>query len=600
MPRPNFKRFTFLCMQQLTNFPYIEEDFDALTNYELLSKVVEYLNKVIENENEQNQYILELYNSFNDLKDYVDNYFDNLDVQDEVNNKIDAMVEDGTFDTIINETLFNELNDNIEKLNQFVTIEEFKEESDVDDTNAFNLAIADGRPIYLLDNEYSVSETLTINEQTRIYGKSMTDSVITATHNNYMFEYITDVQANAYNHKTSIELNNFKANCKNFIKINENDLEDANWVKQGSLLHLLFKNLWIVGKYSTITDNNKDTNVLPSLDTLLSYGNAFNCNSIFDSAIVDCRIEDFGLGIYFKGCDINRIEHNRLNGNGCHIFLERCSTYGSQNRIVHNDMLHNLRYGGIRINRNKFDTIEDNYFETYTESACHIYGVHEDGTSIINNRFDNPNQSEIDVIVLSPGLTDNVSFNRVNPSNNTKRCYINISPENFGNFANIMSYNTANLIGNNGKLEERNNPLTFKDSYNPLLISPYNISFNNQRCTGTRFVSPYFILDETDNLYYFLDTTASGSSLILQFEKLKKYYGKYPTIRFKYKSSESTMYAQVKGDNNTIYNTNISISNDGTINTVDVDLTANEVLYDVIRIELPVKAGVKLYSVELI
>lgn len=101
MPKPNFKKVTFLCMQQLTNFPYIEEDFDALTNYELLSKVVEYLNKVIANENEQNETILELYNSFNSLKNYVDNYFENLDVQDEINNKLDKMLEDGALEQII-------------------------------------------------------------------------------------------------------------------------------------------------------------------------------------------------------------------------------------------------------------------------------------------------------------------------------------------------------------------------------------------------------------------------------------------------------------------------------------------------------------------
>lgn len=105
MPRPNFKKVTFLCMQQLTNFPYIEEDFDALTNYELLSKVVEYLNKVIANENEQNESIIELYNSFNDLKNYVDNYFENLDVQDEINNKLDEMLEDGVLDQIIEQYL---------------------------------------------------------------------------------------------------------------------------------------------------------------------------------------------------------------------------------------------------------------------------------------------------------------------------------------------------------------------------------------------------------------------------------------------------------------------------------------------------------------
>ena len=34
-------------MQVLQSFPFIDEDFDAITNYELLCKVVEYLNKTV-------------------------------------------------------------------------------------------------------------------------------------------------------------------------------------------------------------------------------------------------------------------------------------------------------------------------------------------------------------------------------------------------------------------------------------------------------------------------------------------------------------------------------------------------------------------------
>ena len=105
----NFKKMTFLCMQRLTNFPYIEEDFDALTNYELLCKVVEYLNKVIANENNQNDAINELADAFNTLKNYVDNYFNNLDVQDEIDNKIEDMIESGEFQEIIAEYMTTKL-----------------------------------------------------------------------------------------------------------------------------------------------------------------------------------------------------------------------------------------------------------------------------------------------------------------------------------------------------------------------------------------------------------------------------------------------------------------------------------------------------------
>ena len=115
----NFKKMTFLCMQRLTNFPYIEADFDALTNYELLCKVVEYLNKVIANENAQNDAINELAEAFTNLKNYVDNYFDNLDVQDEINNKLDSLVEDGTISEIINQEIFGQINSDISNLYQY-------------------------------------------------------------------------------------------------------------------------------------------------------------------------------------------------------------------------------------------------------------------------------------------------------------------------------------------------------------------------------------------------------------------------------------------------------------------------------------------------
>lgn len=98
-----FKRLTPFKRCVLQNFPFIEEDFDALTNYGLLCKIVEYLNKVISSQNEVQGVTEELVTAFNNLYDYVNNYFDNLDVQDEINNKLDQMVEDGTLKNFIDE-----------------------------------------------------------------------------------------------------------------------------------------------------------------------------------------------------------------------------------------------------------------------------------------------------------------------------------------------------------------------------------------------------------------------------------------------------------------------------------------------------------------
>ena len=102
-----FKKLTPFKLQVLENFPFIDEDFDAITNYELLCKVVEYLNKTIGE-------VSELDNKVNEFQ----NYFDNLDVQEEINNKLDKMAESGQLTDIIAQYLnlagvlaFNTLND---------------------------------------------------------------------------------------------------------------------------------------------------------------------------------------------------------------------------------------------------------------------------------------------------------------------------------------------------------------------------------------------------------------------------------------------------------------------------------------------------------
>lgn len=98
----DLKPFRFWCQKVL---PTVYDD--SLSYYELLCKTVDYLNKTTSN-------VDELETIVTDLKNYVDNYFANLDVQEEINNKLDAMVADGTFDKIINETIFNDLNNKVD------------------------------------------------------------------------------------------------------------------------------------------------------------------------------------------------------------------------------------------------------------------------------------------------------------------------------------------------------------------------------------------------------------------------------------------------------------------------------------------------------
>lgn len=103
----DFKNLTPFKLCVLQNFPFIEADFDAVTNYQLLCKVVEYLNYVIANNNTQNDNIKQLEQNFITVYNYVKDYFDNLDVQEEINKKLDEMAKDGSLSKLI-QPLFDE------------------------------------------------------------------------------------------------------------------------------------------------------------------------------------------------------------------------------------------------------------------------------------------------------------------------------------------------------------------------------------------------------------------------------------------------------------------------------------------------------------
>ena len=95
--------FRYWCQKVL---PLVYDD--SLSYYELLCKVVDYLNKTMEDVETLHGDVTKLHSAYEELQSYVNNYFSTLDVQEEINNKLDKMVSDGTLLTIIRPTISDE------------------------------------------------------------------------------------------------------------------------------------------------------------------------------------------------------------------------------------------------------------------------------------------------------------------------------------------------------------------------------------------------------------------------------------------------------------------------------------------------------------
>ena len=105
------KPFRFWCQKVL---PLTYDD--SLSYYELLCKVVNYVNHLIEDVSSAETNIDALKEAYDELEGYVNNYFDNLDVQEEINNKLDTMAANGTLKTLM-EPYFNTLSNGLAQAN---------------------------------------------------------------------------------------------------------------------------------------------------------------------------------------------------------------------------------------------------------------------------------------------------------------------------------------------------------------------------------------------------------------------------------------------------------------------------------------------------
>ena len=116
--------FRYWCQKVL---PLVYDD--SLSYYELLCKVVDYLNITMQDVETLHCDVNKLHKAYERLQRYVNDYFSSLDVQKEINNKLDSMAKDGTLTELISkyiDPLINEQNKKIgvleERMNTFTML----------------------------------------------------------------------------------------------------------------------------------------------------------------------------------------------------------------------------------------------------------------------------------------------------------------------------------------------------------------------------------------------------------------------------------------------------------------------------------------------
>ena len=299
---------------------------ESMSYYECLCGLLNYLkNTIIPTVNNNADAVAELQKLFTKLQEYVNNYFDNLDVQDEINNKLDQMVEDGTLDTIISKYI----TENVART--FTNVNDLKDADlqdgmkattlgyyEINDGGNANYYITSTKPISdyyetLNNGNYAVLINGDNVKQFGCYGDNIHNDTINFMKAINNINGVVYVPYGAYLIDNIILNENTKLVGYNEDKCIINCSENNNFItiKDNTVKNILIKNLTI---------NGKDT-------TNIIYLNIDGTTSEpFYSELSNLRINKGNYGIYLGnriiGINVNNI---KMKENNYGIYLQQCT-----------------------------------------------------------------------------------------------------------------------------------------------------------------------------------------------------------------------------------------------------------------------------------
>ena len=169
------EQLLWLCnFLEKTVIPTINNNGEAVT--ELQKLFIQFTNDL---SNKQENFEINITKLFEELKSFVNNYFDNLDVQQEINNKLDQMLQDGTFQNLLSKyfvgTLLNAKSINFT-------------EGDIFFTTGYNTPDDGGNGYYLVSSNGSNNDGTCIELNNGLFANLLTNDITVnhfgAFHNN--------------------------------------------------------------------------------------------------------------------------------------------------------------------------------------------------------------------------------------------------------------------------------------------------------------------------------------------------------------------------------------------------------------------------------
>lgn len=332
----------------LENFPFIEADFDSLTYYELLCKVVEYLNKVISSQNSVIAEVSKLESLYNELKSYVDNYFNNLDIQEEINNKLDSMAESGELSNIIISFLDNYSDYVFNNVNELKESTVLKNGNRVKTLGYYNVNDL-GNGYYLITNDdlsSSVDDGSIIQLKNNLFAKLIP-----------LKNEITSIQFGCKANGTLDDTDKFN----NFIQYSINKDLKAHIIKGTYLL---------TSTINILVENSKGFEI---------YGDGRQ----------DTIIDSSASNIFYFERGIPVIHDFKIKGNNTNVGLKLgTDTPENIHDSIHWANIYNLIIRNVNIGiliANMFDSILENVDIKYLFGDSFNYGIKCNGIKPINN-----------------------------------------------------------------------------------------------------------------------------------------------------------------------------------------------------------------------